>query len=189
MTPTMELPGEFAQLIAQAQTGDGDAARRLYEDYGPHIVRAVRRRLHARLRSRFDSIDFAQDVWASFFGNVLAKGQFTSPKELVALLTTMARNKVLETVRPHTQGRKRNVQREDSLERHHDRGANLPAVQQTPSQIVMGKEAWDRLLASQPPVYRHILLLLRDGRPREMIAQELGVSVRTVQRVMDKLNS
>src|SRR5688572_27661706 len=189
MTTSLEPRSDFVRLIAKVQAGDEAAARKLYERYGPLIVRAVRRRLHARLRSKFDSIDFAQDVWASFFSNVIAKYELNSPEQLVTLLTTMARNKVVETVRTRTQRQKYNVHREASLESHHGGADNLPAVQQTPSQIVMGREAWDRLLARQPPVYRRILLLLREGEAPEKIAEALGLSARTVQRVIRKLNS
>lgn len=189
MTTTLEPKSDFRRLIANVQAGDEAAARQLYERYGPVILRAVRRRLQTRLRSQFDSIDFAQDVWGSFFTNVVDKYDLSSPEQLVTLLTTMARNKVLETTRSRMQRQKHSIHREASLEGNHGGAENVPAVQQTPSQIVMDKEAWDRLLARQPPVYRRILLLLRDGQPPEKIAEELGLSLRTVQRIISKLNS
>lgn len=189
MTTSLESRSDFVRLIAKVQAGDEAAARKLYERYGPLIVRAVRRRLHARLRSKFDSIDFAQDVWASFFANAVDKYDLSSPAQLVTLLTTMARNKVAETARTRTRRQKYNIHREDSLEGRFGGAENLPAVQQTPSQIVMGREAWDQLLARLPPVYRRILLLLREGQSPEMIAQDLGLSPRTVQRVIRKINS
>lgn len=189
MITTLEPRSDFTRLIAKVQAGDETAASKLYERYGPVIVRAVRRRLHSKLRSKFDSVDFAQDVWASFFNGVIDRYELSSPDQLVNLLTTMARNKVVETVRARTHQQKYNIHREASLEGHHGGAENLAAVQQTPSQIVMGKEAWERLLARQPPVYRRILLLLREGVPHEKIAEELGLSLRTVYRVIRKLNT
>ena len=188
MNSSLEPRSDFPRLIAAVQTGDADATRALYERYGPYILRAVRRRLHARMRSKFDSIDFAQDVWASFFADTVAKYDLDSPKQLIGLLTTMARNKVLESQRPRTQGQKHSLGRENSLDARMERGEHVAAEQQTPSQIAMGKEAWDILLARQPPVYRRILLLLRNGKSPETIAAGVGVSLRTVQRVMRKLN-
>ncbi|MCI0680778.1 MAG: sigma-70 family RNA polymerase sigma factor [Gemmataceae bacterium] len=186
MTTSLESRSDFVRLIAKVQAGDETAARKLYERYGPVIVSAVRRRLDARLRSKFDSIDFAQDVWASFFTNVIDKYELSTPQQLVGLLTTMARNKVLQTQRRRTQRQKYNIEREASLQ---GRAELVPAAQQTPSQIVMDKEAWDRLLARQPPVYRRILLLLREGFPHEKIADDLGLSLKTVQRVIRKLTT
>ena len=185
----LEPRSEFVRLIAAVQNGDPDATRRLYDDYGPYILRAVRRRLHARMRTKFDSVDFAQDVWASFFADGIDKYELNSPEDLVRLLMKMARNKVLGTLRSRTQGQKHNIRTEKSLDAQLDGGAQVAAHQQTPSQIVMDKEAWNELLASQPPVYRCILLMLRDGKSHETIAQELNVSLRTVQRVISKMNT
>ena len=183
----MDARTNFTRLLEDVQAGRPGAARQLYEEYGPYILRAVRRRLHSRLRTQFDSIDFTQDVWASFFTHAADKYVLTSPGQLVRLLTTMARNKVVQTGRALTQRQKQNVFRETSLEQQLESGANITSRQATPSQIVMAEEAWDRLLAQQRPVHRRILLLLREGQTDETIAANLGLSVKTVQRVTRKL--
>ena len=85
---------DFGTLMAQVQEGCTEAAQKLHEVYGPHILRAVRRRLHQRLRSKYDSLDFVQDVWASFFGDVPQKYTFAQPEDLVAFLSGMAQKKV-----------------------------------------------------------------------------------------------
>ncbi len=188
MTTTLEPRSDFVRLMAAVQAGDADATRRLHEEYGPYILRAVRRCLAPRIRSRFDSMDFTQDVWASFFATTADKYDLTNPGQLIGLLTKMARHKVLMAVRQRVQGEKRKLVRENSLEAQLDGGVHLPGAQQTPSQFAMDKEAWDALLASQPPVYRCILLMLRNGKSHEIIAQELKVSLRTVRRVTNQLN-
>ena len=58
---------DFRTLLAGIRSGSEEAAWQLIEQYGPHIRRIVRRRLDRRLRSQFDSVDFVQAVWASFF--------------------------------------------------------------------------------------------------------------------------
>ena len=60
-------PHEFTTLLARVGAGDAEAGRQLYELYGGHVLNAVRRRLPSQMRSRFDSRDFCQDVWASVF--------------------------------------------------------------------------------------------------------------------------
>ena len=174
--------------MAAVQAGDADAKRRLYEEYGPHLLRAVRRRLAPRMRSAFDSMDFAQDVWASFFAASADKYDLTNPGQLISLLRAMARNKILEAVRQRVKGENRKPVRENSLEGLLDGGVHLPGPEQTPSQFALDEEAWHTVFASQPPVYRCILLMLRDGKSHETIAKELNVSLRTVQRVLNKLN-
>lgn len=185
---TLQPDSAFTRLLAQVQAGDEDAARQVCERYGPHIIRAVRRRLHARLRSKFDSTDFSQDVWASFFTKVVEKCDLDNPEDLIRLLTAMARNKVLLALRARTRRQKRDIHREVSLE-DKPGGSKLAGAQQTPSQIAMGEEAWHQLLAKQPPVTRRILLLLRRGTSHERIAAELGISLRTVQRLLRTLST
>src|SRR5262245_26151876 len=178
---------EFAELMRRIQGGSRQAAEELHRTYGPHIRKAVRRRLHQRLRSKFDSIDFVQDVWASFFTDLPQENAFDKPEDLIALLTTMARNKVAQEMRTRLMRKKYNVNRETPLETM-PRGADrFPAIQQTPSEICMDREAWERHLAKQPLVHRRILLQLRDGKPPEIIARDLQVSVRTVTRVLRKI--
>jgi RNA polymerase sigma factor (sigma-70 family) len=177
---------EFLSLIARVQKGDQEAARRLFDEYGPHLLRAVRRRLLPSLRPQFDSLDFAQDVWASFYRAALARYNFESPEQLVGLLCTMARHKVADVTRARSR-QKRDLDRQDSLEETHGGSEQLPADAQTPSQILMDEEAWERLLNKQRPLTRKVLVRLRQGLSQEEIAEELGLNVRTVQRIVKRV--
>jgi DNA-directed RNA polymerase specialized sigma24 family protein len=172
----------FAKLIGLAQTGDEEAARRLHDEYAHHILRAVRRRLHPTMRPQFDSLDFAQDVWASFFVTADSEALVQTPEQLVALLTTMARNKVAQKARDRLMRYKRNVNRERAVDK--ELAEKLAVDRTTPSQVAMGEEAWDKLLSVQPPVYRRVLTLLREGKTPAAIANEMKISSRTVQRVL-----
>src|SRR5882724_4971958 len=58
---------EFHDLMQKVLTGSQEAAQELFRDYEPYLLFAIRRKLDKRMRSKFDSADFAQDVWASFF--------------------------------------------------------------------------------------------------------------------------
>lgn len=178
---------EFAALMKRIQAGSTDAAQELHAVYGPHILRAVRKRLHQRLRSKFDSLDFVQDVWASFFNDVPRRYFFARPEDLVRFLTTMARNKVAEAHRTRLQRKKYNINRELPMTLALKPADHFPAVQPTPSEIVMGREEWDQLLEKQPLVHRRILLLLREGKTSATIAEELGISQRTVNRILRKV--
>ena len=57
---------DFARLMASARSGSRDALEDLYKQYGEHVRRIVRRRIHRRLRAQYDSLDFMQAAWASF---------------------------------------------------------------------------------------------------------------------------
>src|SRR5437870_3238249 len=86
---------EFAHLIQQVKDGSEEAARTLFDRYGHHILRMVRAKLHRKMRSQFDSQDFAQDVWASFFGAPIRETNFESSRVLVAFLANMTYHKMI----------------------------------------------------------------------------------------------
>lgn len=181
---------EFRRLMERVLLGDEAAASELLRIYGPAVQSAVRRNLNKQIRSKFDSIDFVQDVWKSFFANPPGQDAFLDPKRLVAFLTRMARNKVIDETRRRMAGQKFNVNREHSLDNSSVGGPDqVPAKQPTPSEVCTGREEWDRLLAGQPAVYRHILMLLRDGKKPQEIADDLSISKRTVHRAIANLQS
>lgn len=182
----MEPLGEFAELMRRVQEGDREAAELIHKLYAEHIRRAVRRRLHERLRSKFDSLDFVQDVWASFFADAPDKYAFETPEELIGFLTAIARHKVNAATRKR-HSPKYDVTRERSADDFPEGADRYPAEQPTPSEIVMSHEEWQELLRKQPLVYRRILLLLREGKNYSAIAEELNISLRTVTRVVHKV--
>jgi DNA-directed RNA polymerase specialized sigma24 family protein len=86
----------FHELMRQVRLGSEDAVRELLDLYGKHIIHVVRRRLHREMRSKFDSQDFVQAVWASFFTKPCLNASFENPKKLIVFLAEVASNKVIE---------------------------------------------------------------------------------------------
>jgi RNA polymerase sigma factor (sigma-70 family) len=158
----------------------------LFRDYEPVLLHAIRRRLSKRIRSKFDSFDFSQDVWTSFFAEPPDERAFRSTGELVRFLTRVAENKVVDALRQRLNTRKHDQEREQSLDdsTRIDKNA-IAADQPTPSHVVMTQEDWAAFLRRQPLVYRRILILWRRGKKQEAIAAEIGISRKTVQRVID----
>src|SRR5437763_1556873 len=77
---------DFSRLVGQAQGGDSGAANELYRKFGKTVREAVRLRLPDNIRQEYDSLDFAQDVWASFFRQAPADRQFATPEDLSSFL-------------------------------------------------------------------------------------------------------
>ncbi len=184
----LKTADEFRTLMQQVLSGSEPAAEELFRDYEPYLLHAIRQKLSKRVRSKFDSLDIAQDVWKSFFAAMPVERRFDSPAELVAFLTTLAKHKVIDAARQRVSTQKRNVFREqsidDSLQFDKDR---LTSADRTPSQILMSQEEWGRFLAEQPLVYRQIFIRLREGRSHEEIAAELKISSKSVQRALNQL--
>jgi RNA polymerase sigma factor (sigma-70 family) len=183
-------PHEFNVLMERVRAGSEQAARDMLRLYGEHVLRVVRRRLNRKLRSKFDSSDFVQAVWASFFAKAPARCTFDRPQALVAFLATLAQNKVVDAVRQRFQRQKYNVNREHSLDGSTAaEAAELAARQPTPSQVAVANEEWHRLIDELPAHYQRMLELLRAGHTQREIAQELGVNEKTIRRVIEKLNA
>src|SRR5581483_11639550 len=106
----------FDDLMRRLRDGSEDAARELLHRYGDAILRVVRRKLSRELRSKFDSVDFVQAVWASFFTGTPRQRRFDHPQALMAFLVTLAQNKVIDAVRQRMQTQKHNVNRERPLD-------------------------------------------------------------------------
>ena len=180
--------GDFSSLVKRLREGSQKAAWELVEQYGPHILRVVRRTLSRSIRAKFDSQDFVQAVWASFFANPGKLLNLEKPEQLVALLAAMARHKIIDEHRRRLEYQKHNVTRERSLDAVGSVVASeVTSREQTPSQIAIARERWNSLLQSQPAHYRRIVQLRLTGETYKAIAKELQISQRTVQRVLERL--
>jgi RNA polymerase sigma factor (sigma-70 family) len=175
--------------MERLRRGEPEAARELCERYGAHVVRVVRRRLDKKLRAKFDSADFAQAAWASFFVNPTHQFAFERPEELIAFLANLAHDKVVDALRQRYRTRKYDINRERSLAGSAAAAAaEVADGQPTPSQVAAARERWDRLLEGQPAHYQLILTLLRQGYTQAEVARQAGVTERTVRRLLRKLD-
>ena len=164
----------FDELMTRVQAGDPDAAAELVQHFEPDIRLEVRVRLRiqdGRVRRMLDSMDITQSVLASFFAGVAA-GQFAPqhPQQLLGLLVTMARNKLLTQVR-HQRRQRRDARRRESFDvAVHD----VAAHGQSPSQIVAGRELLGEFRKRLSAEERELADRRGDGEPWTAIATELG---------------
>src|SRR5262245_66217330 len=106
---------EFRKLLQGIQHGDAAAVRRFMDHFGPGVLKIIRRRLDAKLRRQFDSMDFLQDVMATVLCNPPEPEAFANADALYTFLTNVARNKVV-TAQRHGTRPKYDVRREHSLD-------------------------------------------------------------------------
>jgi RNA polymerase sigma factor (sigma-70 family) len=189
-------PESFRALIARVRAGDEQAAAELVRHYEPAIRRAARVRLvDTRLNRLLDSMDICQSVMASFFVRA-ALGQFDldTPDQLLRLLATMTRNKLVGHVKGQAAAR-RDFRRLTAAQAAHDGEpdaiAQIPGQYPTPSRDVAARELLDEALRRLSPDERRILDFREQGGQWAQIATELGSSpealrkrfVRAVDRV------
>jgi RNA polymerase sigma-70 factor (ECF subfamily) len=180
--PTPE--NDFDVLMERIRAGDPEAGKELFERYGKAIQRVVRYHMDRRLRTQFDSIDFAQDAWASFFRVSAAEFTFQTPEELVAFLTRTVQNKVIDAYRKRSQHSK------DNGRTFREFGDNIHkqlSRHPTPSQCAIAEEEWRRMIHNKPPKVQQALAMLRDGYSQREIAKSLGLNVRRIHRLLARL--
>src|SRR4051795_3013637 len=130
--PEPPVQGGIPELLARIKEGDEGAARELLTRYEPKVRLVVRRQLPRLLRSRFDSLDFLQSVWGSFFRKIqTGPNDLMEEQNLITFLAWAARNKVIDEYR-RAGTRKQDKRREQPLSGVGDAEAGL-AGGDTPS--------------------------------------------------------
>jgi RNA polymerase sigma factor (sigma-70 family) len=185
--PLGEPEHKLMTLLDEVRGGSEAAAWTIIELYGSHVLRAVRRSMHYRLRNEFDSNDFVQLVWISFFRRPDELGHLHSPRQLVAWLVSIARNKVIDEVRRRLKSKRRDVTRNVYLDLDPAIGRRLPAKDATPSAVAIAKERWEMLIDQQPTRVQRMLELRLGGAKYCEIADELNVHERTVRKAIDRI--
>jgi RNA polymerase sigma-70 factor (ECF subfamily) len=179
-------PGNIRDLLARIKEGDEGAARELLARYESKVRLVVRRQLPRLLRSRFDSLDFLQSVWGSFFHRIrTGPTDLEEEQSLITFLAWAARNKVIDEFR-RAATQKQDIRREERLETQRDQEIAL-AGGDTPSELAQAQETYDRLRDLLPEDRRVILELKAAGYSCREIGDRLGMSERTVQRVLEDL--
>ena len=183
-----ECEGEdIRDFLRRIHDGDEDAARDLLTRYEAEVRLVVRRQLPRILRSRFDSLDFLQSVWGSFFHRVrTVPTEFEDGRHLVAFLARAAKNKVIDEFRK-AGSQKQDMRREEPIWSEGDKPRDLAAEIETASQVAEAREAFDHLRNLVPEERRAILELKAEGLSSKEIGDRLGISERTVQRVLEEL--
>jgi RNA polymerase sigma factor (sigma-70 family) len=169
----------FDELIQRMRDGDQDAAAELVKLYEPEIRRAVRYRLaDARLGNLLDSMDICQSVLKSFFVRAAA-GQYDlkTPEQVLALLATMARNKLISQARKH-QAQRRDRRRAASGGMH-EVGLIDPGA--SPSGEVAARDLLDEIRRRLSPDERQIMDLRNEGRDWAAVATQVGGSADSVR--------
>lgn len=183
---------EFRQFIVQVRQGDQRAAEELVARYEPIIRREIRLRMEDQRMARlFDSVDFSQSVFASFMFRAMAgEYQLEDPRQLAALLLTMARNKMASKARWQFR-QKREAHRDphtvEALEVAPDSAA-------TPSQIVSAQELVAKCRDALTHEEQQIIELRAQNLSWQQIGDRLGQSAdavrmqlkRATQRVCDQ---
>ena len=166
--------------IERLNRGDAAAVERFFHAYEPYLRIAVRRRLGTRLRSKVDSADIVQSVFADVLGGLREGGwRFEGQPQLLAFLRQIAWRRIADRAAKYRPA----LEKEQGLgETHPD---DLPrSTQPRPSEEAQGHEFWERVLRTCPPSHHEIVRMRRDGMRLEEIARRAGLHEGSVRRIL-----
>jgi RNA polymerase sigma factor (sigma-70 family) len=170
----------FAEFLSRIRMGDERAAAELVSKYEPALRLEIRMRMKdPKLRRLLEPADLCQSVLKSFFVRA-ATGQYDldSPEKLLALLRTMARNKVVQQTR-RQRALRRDLRRDVSL---HEGIPHAAAADPSPSRIAIGREMLDALRGKLTIEERQLADLRSQGCEWAEIAQRLGGSPQALRK-------
>jgi RNA polymerase sigma-70 factor (ECF subfamily) len=167
-------------LLEELAHGDSEAAERVIREYEPYLRSLVRRKLTPMLRSKFDSVDVVQSVWAGVLQGYRDGGwRFDGEAHLRAFLARVTYNHFATHCRRHRTA----LEHERSLDGDVAL-AESASGQPRPSQVAQAAEMWATLMALCPPAHRPILELKGQGVPLAEIAERTGLHESSVRRIL-----
>lgn len=180
------------ELLGKVRGGDAAAAEELVRTYEPELRRAIRVRLtDARLRRLVDSIDICQSVLAGFFVRTAA-GQYDiqTPEELLKLLVTMARNRVIDWAR-RSQADRRDGRRDVSIEGEDGQQMQFASNQPGPVSVLVSRELLEQVRSRLAPEELKLMEQRAEGLDWNEIAAQTGDQANAVRmrltRALDRV--
>lgn len=187
----------FAELMVRLREGSEEAAWTIVDRFTPYVLKAIRRSLPRKIRSKVDSIDLVNTLFGSLLINRDRMARIQEPGQLISLLRKAANARVVEEYRRYTICAARNVDVESgTLEEQTDTGSAVAGDgrcggrEPTPSQVAIGREKWGLLLSSLSRKHRQIVMLRFKGETYDKIAQQVdGVSASEAHRIITSVTA
>ncbi len=169
-------------LFRHLQGGSEDAATALHMRFAPRLKALAKRSCGPELAQRLDPEDIVQSVFRSFF-HAAKRGFYEAPtsEELWKILVVITLNK-MRTQRAYHRAAKRDVRLTPG-----DSEYALQAVPDGKVDHVLLQLAVQEALEGLPPLAQQIANLRLEGFEVAQIAEKLGRSKRSVERVLHGL--
>ena len=187
---THQTVTDFDALIAQIRDGSDEAVTELVERYGRQLLLYVRRRMRrGKLRAKFDSVDFVQSIWASFFAVSRRMDDFNTADSLVRYLSGMARNRMAYEFRKRFNVAKYNITLEVEMdEQALTTSTALSADAPSASQVAIAREVLDRMLDGRSELHQQIIKMRLAGHRYVDIAKALDIDEGSARRIVREVH-
>lgn len=167
-------------LLEKLVSGDDAAASEVFIKYEPYLRMVVRKNLTPSLRTKFDSMDIVQSVWADLVHGFREAGwRFVDVQHLQAFLVQLTKHRFIDRLRRHKTALAR--------ERHDNQSGwenALLANDPRPDDLAQVDDLWKSIMKLCPPEHREILQMKRDGALNADVAARTGLHEGSVRRIL-----
>lgn len=175
------IPGDLT-LLGQWKLGDQEAAVQLYSRYVEKLLSLIQRNIARRFASRFDADDVFQSAFRTFFGRVAdGRLEVSGHDDVWKILMSIALCKVRNQVKFHDADKRRVGQTASNHE--------LLELLGEPSEqdAVDVADLIEGVIRSLDPQVARTMNMILAGQSQDEIANELGVTTRSVRRYRDQI--
>lgn len=170
-------------LLRRLKAGEDDAATALYLKYAEDLRSLANARCSPALATRLDPDDIVQSVFRTFFRRAARDGyDVPEGEDLWKLLLVIALNKIRNAA-THHRAAKRDVRQTVGLG---EQGLSLTGVEADSSGLAVLRMVVDDALGQLPGTARAIVERRIEGFEVAEIAEQVGRSKRSVERVLQR---
>lgn len=186
---------DWQKIIEGLRSGNEPMVREFYSRYGPLLHGIADRRLAPEMQRRFDADDVIQSTFRTFFRRAkIGYFQFDDNQRLWNLLCAITLTKLREKLRYHSR-KSRSVRRESSP--GDSRSDNPPleddgrfaSTEPAPDAGLEFGQTFEKVLQSLDEAERRLVELKLQDMTNDEAAEQLGMSERTVRRMLQRLQS
>lgn len=174
-------------LLVELHRGQDDAATQLYLRYADRLRSLANKQTATDLRSRIDPEDIVQSVFRTFFRRA-AEGHYQVPEgeELWKLFLVIALNKIRRTGAWHHAAKRdsRTTVGSENLQQ-----AGESAKNNDENSLIVLNLVIEETLATMPASTREIIKQRIAGHDVQEIAEQVGRSKRSVERVLQEFRA
>ncbi len=169
-------------LVAQFRNGDQKAADQLYHRFAGRLRQLAHAKFSKLLRSRLDADDIVQSVFRRFF-EATGNGNYDCPtdEELWSVLLVITLNR-LRTEEVFQRAGKRDVRRNVNMDALNE----LTSFSHSSFASSLLREGVEEALKTLPEHFGRVIKLRLEGLEVAEIAQQVGRSKRTVERILQE---
>lgn len=170
----------LSTLLTKLTSGNDEAAAEVFVKYEPYLRMVVRKNLTPSLRTKFDSMDIVQSIWADLIHGFREAGwRFADAQHLRAFLVQLTRNRFIDRIRRHRTA----LAREQRMELGGEQ-SRLLSHEPRADDLAQAEELWCQILELCPPEHREILQMKREGIPTPDVAARTGLHEGSVRRIL-----